>query len=68
MPSEEMLMGKYDKKIIGANHWAIAEELAEANRLKKIEILYAGRAGNMTEESLKKLIDILVFLNSPLNY
>jgi len=40
--------------------YILANELAEANRLKRLEILWAGRAGNMTDESLKKLMDILV--------
>ncbi len=37
----------------------IANELAEANRIKKLEILWGGRAGNMTDKYCKKLMDIL---------
>lgn len=54
-------MGKYEEPLTNDVHGLrlIANELADANRLKKLEIIYAGRAGNMTEETVKKLIDIL---------
>ncbi len=39
--------------------YILANELSEANRLKRLEILWAGRTNNMTDRVLKKLMDIL---------
>lgn len=36
-----------------------ANELAEANRLKRIEIFWGGRAGNLNGNTAKKLIEVL---------
>lgn len=54
-------MGKYEEPLTSEAQGLryVANEMAESNRLKKLEIIYAGRAGNMTEETVKKLIDIL---------
>ncbi len=39
--------------------YILANELAEANRLKRIEIFWGGRAGNINGSTAKKLIDVL---------
>jgi len=37
----------------------IANESAEANRLKRLEIIWGSRAGNMTDRTLKNLMKTL---------
>ncbi len=39
--------------------YILANELAEANRLKKLEILWASRTNDMTDTKLQKLMNIL---------
>ena len=58
-------MSKYpqipsDSNDYGSQLTGIANELAERNRLKKIEIVYGNRAGNMSEERLIQLLDLLI--------
>ncbi len=39
--------------------YILGNELAEANRLKRLEILWGGRTKDMTDETIKKLMKIL---------